>query len=82
MKVRIEIPHQYQRDQYTRQEFIDEVMMWGLETEIDIDYYTIKTEYENNRTWGRVKHMWAVFIVEADMTFLFTLRWGALLHKA
>lgn len=81
MKVRIEIPHEYTGNKETRQQFIDDVLMWGLETETDITHYTTIAEREGGGSWGRVKHWWAVFTVEAEMTFFLTLKWGALMHK-
>jgi hypothetical protein len=83
MKVRIEMPVYLTRDEhkYARQEFVDEILMWAMETELDADFYAFTYEREYDYRWGKVKKAWAVFTVETDSTFMFTLKWGALMHK-
>ena len=80
MKVRIEIPHEHAHDKDTRTMFIDDVLLWCMETEMDASFYTTIAEREDGK-WGRVKSWWAVFTVETEATFYFTLKWGALMHK-
>lgn len=83
MKVRIEMPLNIAtaRDDYVRQDFVDEILMWALETEMDADFYAVTYERDMNVYWGRIERAWAVFTVTAADTFMFTLKWGALLHK-
>lgn len=83
MKVRIEMPLHIAKatEKYVRQEFVDEILMWAMETELDADFYAFAYEREYDRVWGRIKRAWAVFTVATDDTFMFTLKWGALLHK-
>jgi hypothetical protein len=84
MKVRIEMPVVLTRDEhkYARQEFVDEILMWAMETELDAAFYAFSYEREYNSHWARIKRAWAVFTVTADDTFMFTLKYGALMHKA
>ena len=83
MKVRIEMPLEIARaaEDYVRKEFVDEILLWAMETEMDADFYAFTYERDMNVYWGRIKRAWAVFTVEADSTFMFTLKWGALMHK-
>ena len=83
MKVRIEMPLHIAnaRDDYVRQDFVDEILTWAMEVEMDADFYTFTYEREYNYRWGKIKRAWAVFSVATDDSFMFTLKWGALLHK-
>lgn len=83
MKVRIEMPLHIAnaRDNYVRQDFVDEILMWAMETEMDADFYAFTYERECDFRYLKIKQAWAVFSVATDDTFMFTLRWGALLHK-
>lgn len=78
MKVRIKIPGDLNGTDEKRQIFVDDVLLWGMETGMDIDFYAYFTE--PNSTWNNRK-VWAVFTIENDYSFMFSLRWGALLHK-
>ena len=83
MKVRIDMPLEIARasEKCIRQEFVDEILLWAMETELDADFYAFAYEREYDYRWGRIKKAWAVFTVATDDTFMFTLKWGALLHK-
>lgn len=88
MKVRVAIPEEIWRRHDSadlEQEFIDDILLWGMETELDVAFYTTVTDYEfpGQPRWnsGRRLRKWAVFTVEAENTFMFTLKWNALLHK-
>jgi hypothetical protein len=83
MKVRIEMPVYLARDEhkYARQEFVDDILLWAMETELDADFYTFIYERERDYRWGKVIKAWAVITVATDDTFMFTLKWGALMHK-
>jgi hypothetical protein len=83
MKVRIEMPVYLARDEhkYVRQEFVDEILLWAMETELDADFYAFVYERERDYRWGKVTKAWAVFTVETESTFMFTLKYGALMHK-
>ena len=83
MKVRIDMPLAiaHAKDDYIRRDFVDEILMWAMEVEMDADFYAFVYEREGNYCWGKIKQAWAVFTVSADDTFMFTLKWGALLHK-
>jgi hypothetical protein len=83
MKVRIEMPLHIAKanDDYVRKDFVDEILRWAMETEMDADFYAFAYERERGYRWGRINRAWAVFTVTTDDTFMFTLKWGALLHK-
>lgn len=78
MKIRVKIPDEYLRNEELKKEFVDDVLLWGMETGIDIEFYT--WWYPADRTWND-RRTWAVFSVEEDYSFMFSLKWGALLHK-
>lgn len=89
MKVRVLIPEPVWRGAFPTervQDFIDEVLMWGMETGLDVAHYATIADREFPDVpyrWqqGRVLRKWAVFTIEADNAFMFTLKWGALMHK-
>jgi hypothetical protein len=89
MKIRLKVPDHIRTDNKLINEFIDDVLLWGLETEMDVEYYTRYYEYEgitntDKITYSigrRIIHTWVVFNVESDKSFMFSLKYGALLHK-
>ena len=89
MKVRVLIPELVWRGAFAAervQDFIDEILLWGMETELDVAHYATIADREfpdEPYYWaqGRVLRKWAVFTIEADNAFMFTLKWGALMHK-
>lgn len=80
MKVRIAVPESVirARDSSVRQDFADDILMWAMETEIDAALYAFVTE---GYAWANDKKMWAVFTIDPDWVFMFSLKWGATLHK-
>lgn len=82
MKIRIQIPEEIARG-FSRQsrvnEYIDDILMWGMETELDIALYT-KYTVQKDGHWSNT-NVFAVFTVEPVGAMMFTLRWGALQHK-
>lgn len=63
-------------------DWVDEILLWGMEIDADIAYYNHWNEPgENQRNWKPYKDCWAIFIVEEDMAFMFALKWSALQHK-
>ncbi len=90
MKIRVKLPDNLATDYYSngvvneqhyrRQEFIDDILMWGMETEIDIAFYSY---YWPADKIGKLRNreMYAVFTVEEDYSYMFSLKWGALMHK-
>jgi hypothetical protein len=58
--------------------WIDEILLWALGSEMDVSFYSIWRP--KDAKWND-KRLWAVFTVETEMSFMFSLRWGALLHK-
>ena len=89
MKIRVLIPDYIWRGAFAKervQDFIDEILMWGMETELDVAHYATiaDREFPECANWyaqGRTLRKWAVFTIEADDAFMFTLKWGALMHK-
>lgn len=78
MKIRIKIPKEWSANSETCHHFVDDVLFWGMETGMDIAFYG----FWNDPTSIYNKPIrWAVFTIEADYSFMFTLKWGALLHK-
>lgn len=74
----------YQSSVYTPyQDWVDEILLWGMEIGADIDYYSHWNEPDQEPTtrWRSYKNCWAIFIVEEDMAFMFALKWSALQHK-
>lgn len=78
MKIRVKIPEEYMRSSDSQQRFIDDVLIWGMETEMDIELYTVYRD--SGSTWNK-PILWAIFTVEADYSYMFSLKWGAVLHK-
>jgi hypothetical protein len=82
MKIRVKMPDNIYQDSEAQRKFIDDVLLWGMETEMDIELYTCYNEFDDSsKTWGRPKASWAVFTVEAEYSYMFSLKWGATLHK-
>jgi len=80
MKIRVPIPNWRNDDK--KKVYIDDILMWAMETEIDIAFYAFFNEYEDlDRDWSRIISQWAVFTVQTDDAFMFILRWDAKMHK-
>jgi len=80
MKIRVRIPDNIALQYFHKGDvarYIDDILLWGMETGMDIEHYTTYPEYEGHR----IVRQWAVFTVEADFAFMFSLKWGALNHK-
>lgn len=81
MKARIKIPKEHWKTSYwddREQHFIDEVLLWGMEIDIQIEHYATTVNQLDNR---RVAEKVATFIVEEKDAFLFVLKWGALMKS-
>jgi hypothetical protein len=78
MKIRVKLPEHIVRDEYACTEFVDNILLWGMETEMDIAFYGY---YSPHLSDWRSKERYAVFTVEADYSYMFSLKWGATLHK-
>lgn len=82
MKIRIQIPSDiskgYKNSAKVNQ-YIDDILLWGMETEIDVALY--KTYMVSNSDRWVDGDLFAVFTVEPVGAMMFTLRWGALQHK-
>jgi len=63
-----------------RQEFVDDVLLWGMEVEMDVAFYSYYIPMAL-AVYGKPREEWAVFTVEPDSAFMFCLKWGALIHK-
>lgn len=77
MKIRIRLPSSISRYTALRtstkvQEFVDDIMMWAMEVEIDIAVYGFCEQKEER---------FVVFTIEEKDAFIFALKWGALMHK-
>lgn len=83
MKIRVKIPEELvgplSTHQYLMQRYVDDILLWGMETEMDIEFYKFYCEPKDNH-WNS-KQRWAVFNVEADYSYMFSLKYGATLHK-
>lgn len=77
MKIRIEIPYEFSRKKEVAEKYIDDILLWGMETEMDIAFYG--WHQQPGARW--ITWQYAVFTVEADYSYMFSLRWGAVLHK-
>ena len=77
MKIRVKIPEEIVRYKEQVTFFIDEILLWGMETEMDIAFYSLAPQCLQ---WGK-KEQYAVFNVEADYSYMFSLKYGATLHK-
>lgn len=87
MKIRVKIPEEYCIElngvnslhyEEKRQQFVDDIIMWGMEIEMDIAFYAYYRPKDWH--WGD-RNLWAVFTVEPDYLYMFSLKWGAVLHK-
>jgi len=87
MKIRVKIPSALWGDPFSlivnekRQEFIDDILLWGMEVEMDVAFYGYYNKLKEGSKWEREQDIWAVFTVEPDSAFMFCLKWGALQHK-
>jgi hypothetical protein len=89
MKIRIELPNHLRNANFLRsndagdrrQSFIDDILMWGMETNMDIDFYGYHYPPEARNWRDPDKRVWAVFSIEADSAFMFMLKWSATYHK-
>ena len=82
MKIRIQIPEEIARTTGRKSyvnEYIDDILMWGMETELDVELYKTYCVPKDGH-WSNTD-MFAVFTVEPVGAMMFTLRWGALQHK-
>ena len=84
MKIRVKIPEEIVGHQIHNlemmQRYVDEILLWGMETDMDIDFYCYFTPLDERGKWNS-RERWAVFTVEQDTAFMFSLKWGALCHK-
>jgi hypothetical protein len=91
MKIRVKVPEEICQqglpaaESLLISEWVDEVLLWGMETGMDIAFYSFYYEHENEKMVYGLRYRtkpWAVFTVEKDYTFMFSLKWGALMHKS
>lgn len=80
MKIRIQIPAELQRNQERVSEYVDDILLWGMEVGMDIEHYSM---FQNPHSFAanRDNRLWAVFTVEEKDSVMFILRWGATMHK-
>ena len=80
MKIRIQFPDEVTRDKDRAIHYVDDILLWGMEVEMDVEFYGFWREpdagWYNRNYWK-----YGVFIVEKDSAFMFSLKWGALIHK-
>jgi len=79
MKIRIEIPEYIRGNTDRTTVWIDNILLWGMEVGMDIEFYGHYT-LPNQNTWSDHRR-WAVFSVEEQNSFMFILKWGATMHK-
>jgi hypothetical protein len=77
MKIRVKIPEEIVRYNDKVDFFIDEILLWGMETEMDIVFYS---KAPQQLPWNS-REQFAVFSVEDDYSYMFSLKFGATLHK-
>ena len=83
MKIRVKIPD-YIAQPGTRwedlpcREFVDDVILWGMESGMDVEFYSYHVTMEDRWSGVSPSPQWAVFTVDA---FMFSLKWGATMHK-
>jgi hypothetical protein len=88
MKIRVKIPTEICQPGLPAEhsllisEWIDEILLWGMETGMDIAFYSIYREPVEQNQNRLFRKQWAVFTVESDYSFMFSLKWGALMHKS
>lgn len=75
MKVRIKIPLNIAHKKH-----IEEMMLWGIETELNFELYTWENEYS---TYGnrQLTNRWSVWSIEPQDYILFVLMWGGNAHR-
>lgn len=73
MKVRISVPVNVRGEKH-----IEEIMLWGIDTELNFEFYTWQTEYGE----GRYRNRWSVWSIEPQDYLLFVLMWGGSPHRA
>lgn len=81
MKIRIKIPDNMLGDNPAIARFTDDVLLWAMEVEMDVDLYSIQYLPAVRTYWSEKRTGWAVFTVEPDSEFMFCLKYGALQHK-
>ena len=60
------------------QVFIDEVLLWGMELDIQVEHYLTQRVHDN----VRLSDIVATFTIEEKDSFFFVMKWGALMkHK-
>lgn len=67
MKVRIPVPANKKQEQH-----IEELLLWGIDAELEFDFYTWHYERVN---W-RIERQWAVWSIDPKDYFIFALKWG------
>lgn len=67
MKVRIQVPNNVKQEQH-----IEEILLWGIDTELEFDFYTMHVEYGS----GNYKNRWAIWSIDPKDYFMFALKWG------
>ena len=72
MKVRIKVPVNVDKEQY-----IEEMILWGIDTELNFDFYTWHTDQER---W-KITTRWAVWTIEPNDYMMFALRWNGHYYK-
>lgn len=83
MKIRVKIPFELinTKDRTTLPAltaWVDDILIWGKDTEIDIEFCTYCYDQEDCCQTNR----WAVFTVDNDYSYMFSLKYGATLHKS
>ena len=82
MKIRVRLPdltHNRSYEFSNQPDYaVDEILLWGMETGMDVSFY--RYYREPNQTWND-RRRWGIFTVEPVGAMMFSLRWGALLHK-
>jgi hypothetical protein len=79
LKVRIKVPEELAFTKDGVQDFVDDILLWGMEIDTDIEFYSYW--YPEDHTYND-RRRWAVFSVDTDSWFMFALKWGALQHKS
>ena len=87
MKVRVKIPEHiglrvWHNNNVPAREFVDDILVWAMEIETDAEFYAFYHDPIRDKDRGvKIPDMWAIFIIEPDLAFMFALKWGAIMHK-
>lgn len=82
MKVRITFPEEVSGNVEKAKQYVDDILLWGLEVDMNVDFYGFYREFSSEPVYSwRNRWRHGIFIIEPEYAFMFSLKWGALQHK-